>query len=394
MGSEIMNLIKEKSNKKVIWRGSPIEVIYQNDRDRILMNEDIMRRDLTIQFWETIRSDIAFSHNTTILIRGATTSGKSTVGLKIMHEQNNILEEKFKKTINRYESICSDQIEFVRFSNKGETDRCILVDEFSALGMSGFNASTELNSFYTINNIFAQKNILKVYCTPGRSMYDGIANIILDVIGRDDKKKTTTCKLSYNDFSTGQIFGLGFVIISVGDIIEAKWYQKYREKKFARMDLLDKYGVKDIRDLEFSELSIQVFEKLVNLTKNDQRIPHEITLLSVKNVLQSNKLIYSITAETELAQRVRGLLNSKHELEKSKRRLEKYKRELARPMVDYKYAEIEEKIIGLTDVISELESSFNELYESEKKNAIVLKEYRRIKWKKKRKIILVKWFWD
>jgi len=66
---------------------------------------------------------------------------------------------------------------------------------------------------------------------------------------------------------------LGTVNISVAEVLRTDDYKRYKERKFARMDLLKKYGVADIRQLEFSVITLETYNELKDLWTPEVRTP-------------------------------------------------------------------------------------------------------------------------
>jgi len=302
-----LSLLFNKKEKKGQPLLSPLTKLYNDIKIEMSnLNFDyssMINMDITSYLYEQIRQDLMVGLVPKILIRGHVSYGKSAVALTLMDFSNKILEKKNNKTIDRYESITSDQVEFLRKVNSGITEQCITIDEFSQLGESGLNSSTERNWFITYQDLFAQKNIITICCTPrGGSVYEMGVNIILDVVGRNENDKTTFCKVYYNDVSDGSRLLLGSANIYVGEILDKEWYSRYRKKKFARMDLLDKYGVPDIRKLEFSHLTLKIFNELKDFAETTGRgsVPRELILAKSKSILQDEKLMYSMLSESEI----------------------------------------------------------------------------------------------
>lgn len=370
--NDTFSLLFQKKDRKKQPLLSPLTKIYNDIKVSMSdLNFDygsVINSDLTSLLYEQIRQDLMIGLVPKILIRGHVSYGKSAVALTLMDFSNKILEEKYSKKINRYKSITSDQIEFLRKVNSGITEQCVTIDEFSQLGESGLNSSTERNWFITYQDLFAQKNIITICCTPrGGSVYELGVNIILDVVGRNEKEKMTFCKIYYNDVSDGSRLLLGSVNIYVGETIEKEWYLKYRKKKFARMDLLDKHGVPDIRKLEFSHLTLKIFnelEKYARLTNRDS-VPRELILAKCKSILQEERLMYSMLSESELANDAVVLLGLTAKISKDNKKL------MRKPGNSIEAGEIEASI-------EILKNELKKHLKRHETNSKVLQEYRKI----------------
>jgi hypothetical protein len=344
----------------------PLMVLYHESVDAVrgLTHNDIVTNDITSVFWESIRDRVLHNALITITIRGETTSGKSTVALYIKHMINSLIVSTGKNNeIDEYKTICSDQIEFTRAIMKNWRNVCFSIDEWSELGKSGENATTENNLFTFYTDVCAQRYIHRVMCTPkALNQFDKASVILLDVLGRDDEKKETLCKVYYNDPS--QLMGavpLGTVKFEVGELIGEEWYLRYRRKKFARIDLLDKYGVKDVRELEISAMTLMAYERLKDMARASAKVPQELVETTTKHILQDEKLFYSILGMGVIVTRTRALLDLPHTLEKTKKKLRK-------PLHEDEHEEQEK----LKDA---LEKALDESVARHKKNVEVLKQY-------------------
>ncbi|MBT7392228.1 hypothetical protein HN827_05340, partial [archaeon] len=287
---------------------------------------DILKTDLTDQLYTELKLRIKRNNLITISVRGEVTSGKSTVALALKHYINKLIVELGKNTkIDEYETICSDQIEFNRAIMSGKTNICYVVDEWSQLGQSGLGSTTENNLFEFYTDVCAQRFFHRIMCTPkANNFYDTASAILLDVIGKNTKEKFTLCRLLYNDPTSPMVaVPLGSVRIYVDEILNEDWYLRYREKKFRRIDLLDKYGIKDIRELESSKITLKGYNDLIDLCSMTSKFTLEIVTLAIKNLMNEEKILYSILQLNDIANNVKGLLNAKQQIEKMKSQLNK-----------------------------------------------------------------------
>lgn len=295
-------------------------------REKIVPEEEAINNNLTETFYETIEGKTENGELINITFRGEVRTGKSLAGISVMEHINQHLKkiglllkasqersikgkDKPVESYNPYYHIFSDQIEFLRFITSGEENVCIIIDEWSKLGGTGINASTEEALYETYSDIFAGKYIHRINCSP-RTIGDPNSNIILEVMGKDTEKKITRCKLVYRFVGEAEMITLGYVDINVAETIEAEFYQSYKEKKFKRMELLDKHGVRDIRELEFAEIVIETYKKLQSYA-NVEKVKNELIMAMVGDVRRQKSRIYSIVAENEIMTRTKGLLDMK-----------------------------------------------------------------------------------
>lgn len=332
--------------------------------------ETIMRSDITDEFWEELKQRIEADNLITIAVSGETTSGKSTIALHIMEYINNLLiKKKINTKIDNYSCICSDEIEFNRYIMSDNSNVCVTVDEHSALAEVGENGSTEQALFEFYNDVCAQKFVHRIMCTPKSNWkYESNSTLVIKIIDRDKSEKTTFCKIYYNDptSTSGENMPLGVIYFQVGDTIKRDWFNKYREKKFKRIDLTQKHGVKDVRQLEASEMVFEVYNDLKDFARYSPKgnvgglVDSKIAV-----ILQKKKLYYSLVGKALLQTPVLSLLHLEREIQQAKDKLTK-------PMPETQFE-------GVNKYITECEKTLNELINYHKKNIEVLEEYKKIK---------------
>jgi hypothetical protein len=194
------------------------------------------------------------------------------------------------------------------------------------------------------------------------STYMKIAHYVLKVVARDESKKTTFSLLFYNDTSDSEmVVPLGYVNTHVESIIEVDWYRRYREKKFKRIDFLDKHGVMDIRDLEHSDLILKTYRQLESMAGFSAKVNPSLIHMTVKNILQKEKLFFSILGLNFLVTPVSALLDLKHAISKADAKLKK----------QLPSAEAEEIAV----LKAKYESTLQEQLDSQEKNVQILHEY-------------------
>jgi hypothetical protein len=341
-----------------------ISLAYQEMKGDIITDEEALKIDRTQDFFSSLRTRVRRGMSIRITINGWSGTGKSVSGLSIAKKIAKFIEEvRLNNNINIYDYISQDQTEMIRAIRELKNIPYV-VDENNRLSRGGFNASVETDLFGHICDVHGQKGVHFILCAvnPNYSQ-DNVSQFKLEPIGWNYNTKVNTFKLSYRE--PGRNFCvLGSLPIYVGDIIEDPRYKHYVKKKFSRMDLLDKYGVRDIRELEMSRVTLIALESLKVFETAPVKMPLEVVSLKVKNVLQKEKLIYSMLGSTEIDQRVRGLLNIKI-------MTNKYKSALSKPMEEEKRKEIEK-------LVNSLEKETEELLEAERRNVRILEEYYKI----------------
>lgn len=148
-----------------------------------------------------------------------------------------------------------------------------------------------------------------------------------------------------------------------------QWYTKYRKRKFARMDLLDKHAVRDVRELRGAEIREKVIEELKDLTANGKKVPNELIRATIEIVLQKNKMIYTMLARENIADPIRGILNLLSSINENK---------IKRDRVNLEKIEGQEKYDFYTKVIKKEEEKLKQLLEFNRKLVKILEEYESI----------------
>lgn len=316
-----------------------IKYIYQKSKEQLLTESDAMQINLTHVFWESIFNRIDYGEFVNIAIRGEVRTGKSTVECKIVKEVNlHIKEIGLNKMAMELlpNLIFSDQTEFLRFINSEHRNIMIGIDEFNRMAKTGFNATTEEALFDYYSDVFAGNYIHRCSASTNIVM-DKNATFILDVIGKDDDKQITRCKLTYRDIVTNHSMAIGFVDISIGDITdvwrnkgikqiveiqgiksledqkkvdfwrENDFYVRYQVKKYKRLDLLKKHGVRDLREPEYARCVLDTLAELEEEAKI-KKVEPEVINMTVDEVRRRIGRIFSIPTLNEIGMKAKGIL--------------------------------------------------------------------------------------
>lgn len=347
---------------------SPLKYDYYKLRDELIKEEDAMNINKTDDFKLFLETEVKTKGIINIAIVGDVGGGKSTGAIAIMNDINEIIEKIHNKKINRLKSIFSDQTEFLRFISSDTRDVCVVIDEFSRMAETGFNATTEIALFNYYSDVFAQKFMHRISCSPSVVM-DMNCNVILTFLGKDIEKEVSKFKLEYRSSSEGfRKITLGHVDIDVSKVLHTDFYKEYRKKKFERMDLLDKHGVRDIRELEFSEITLATYNELKDVCSDINKGDlSDMILATISRVMRERKRIYSSLTTTEIQSRCKNLLSIKKAIIQTQRKVKK---------------EIEKPNEGISEVLrqslqKQAEILNKELDEEERKFKIY-KEYLRI----------------
>ena len=197
--------MKSKDLPKI--RVNHLKLMYIENQNRILDMTELLtnpKYNLTDILIYSIISTRRNKAQLNIAIRGEVTTGKSTVGASILKliiddiidcgELRFETEEEYQEYL--YKHIKSDQTEYLRFVLDRHENTAVLIDEFSSLGETGLNSTTEKAMEEEHSNIFAQRFVHKISCSPHK-IQDSNANIILDIIGKDIERGVTQVKVIY-----------------------------------------------------------------------------------------------------------------------------------------------------------------------------------------------------
>lgn len=331
--------------KKVNIQIDNLKIAFLEAKERLLTETEAIKNNFTETFFETLKDKINHRELIIIAVRGEVRTGKSSIVMELVRYINQYIADigLNKEPINNLSKyIFSDQTEFLRFINGEERNAAIAIDEFNGMATTGLNATTEEALYDHYSSVFAGQYLHRITASPD-IITDKNTNIILDVIGKDEESRTIRCKLIYREIATKMHMTIGHVDINVGkvinnwiksgarEIIESKgiktigekefiekikkedFYVRYQIKKYERMDLLKKHGVRDIRDLEFSTLILEVLLELQDYSKI-KKPTKELVDTIVDEVCKRNKRIYSMLTINEIGQRARAILNIYYEV--------------------------------------------------------------------------------
>lgn len=281
-----------------------------------ITDKEIRIEDITNLFLEELEKMIEKKELINIAIIGQVVKGKSTVMMKIANIINHLIGKEMK-----LEYICADQYEFGRKVLEEMENICLGVDEYSALEETGWNATIEAKWLEQFSDVQAQRFIHRASCSP-RKIIDENASIIIEVIEKDTKTKTTVCLIYFKRTTPmGQRIQLiGSIRLYVGDIIETEWYSRYRKRKFEKMDLINKEGIYQTRHLYFAPTIMSSYESLVKLSIFG-RPTKNIIETRIKRELQERKIPISTLAVDHLRVEVQGLIEQKATIDTYKRKI-------------------------------------------------------------------------
>lgn len=319
-------------NDKIDPLVNPLKEAYMELEGKVYDQNEILKRDVTELLDRARRGCLRNKELWNCAIRGQTGSGKSTVALAIHKEniedmrQYGLMTKEIKHLQQYlYEHIMSDQSEYLRYTMKQEENTHVVIDEFSSLNETGLNATTEKAQYEENSNLFAQRYVHKTSCSPSY-IQDKNAWVILDVIGKDVERGYTRVKVSYRDVVTRNTLLIGHADIYIGEVIKEEFYAKYRKKKFARLSLLDKYGIRDVRELEYSRIIQESYNELKDVCTLIKLDAKQI-LVTVGKVKRKYKMQYSLYALNYIVMSVEPLLSLKRKIAETEQKANKIKEE-------------------------------------------------------------------
>lgn len=293
--------------KKINITADPLRVLYNEYHDKLAEKGELENNDLTDVLFYFFEDKLKHGELINVTVRGEVAIGKSTVAILLMWYISKLLK-------NTEFRIFSDQTEFLRFIKSDEMNICIVIDEYNQLAEGGINATTEKDLFDFFSDVAAQRYIHRINCAPATVM-DKNSLVVLDVLGSDKNARVTRCILKYRDPTSMDLLTLGYADIDVSPVLETDFYKRYRKKKFNRMDLVRKRGVRDIRFPEFARFVLKTYAELKDNTEFS-RVPVNLIAHTGESAVMDEGLIYSELAKMHITSRTQVLLDLDYEANK------------------------------------------------------------------------------
>lgn len=311
-------------------------------RQKAVPDEEIEAINMTDEFWKEMENEIRNDELPNININAKVRMAKSTTGIEVAKQlYNKMVEIKRLKGKEPFgiKNIARDQQEYCRMmSNPDVNWTVILTDEINELEETGENVTAEraLNSVFS--NVQAGRYVYRVSCSPA-SVTDPNADVFLEIIGVDRKRKITHCHLYYRMLKGGDQYMqlLGYVEINVGDLIK-EWlkikedffkndtkkdqeitkkiekarkkdfYVEYMCRKYEKMKLITEEGIMRPRELEYAEVIMETIVDLIALTRTNI-----LTKDTIKSYIlmkfRNHRIPTSIIGEELATQRANAVLS-------------------------------------------------------------------------------------
>lgn len=284
--------------------------------EAVVPESDIRKEDVTDYLRLEIERRISRRHLVNIQILGQVTDGKSTLMLKLVSYILSCMGKRLS-----LDNIAGDQVEGLRkIADPSFSETCVGIDEWNQLATTGLNSTTESAQYQYYSDVQAQRYVHKVACSPS-TVVDPNADIILQVVSLDKELKRTHFLVSYRLVKPEQqLFQLvGLASVSVADILSDPVYLKYREKKFAKMDLVTREGVRDVRELEQSRTILAVYERLEPMSEFSP-VTRDICSVYCDVVRHESSELHSILTTDDIVRKVHGLLHARCDISALRRR--------------------------------------------------------------------------
>lgn len=285
--------------------------------------EEILRdNNITHLLEDELKRMVKDKELITIAIIGKTVKGKSTLMGEWVRRINNWL-----KIETGLQHIASDQLEFSRKTkaagNEEWLKNCAVgIDEYNRMSETDYGSSTERAYFDYIGQVQAQRFIHRISCAPD-IIYDEQADIIFNVLNKDVQKKETWFEVYYRFIKpSGKITQLiGYAKTNVEATLESDYWKDYVQRKFLRMELMSAKGIKDIRDMEWAETTLELYNRLKGQA-GLMRINKDVVRSHYNIVIKEKVQFSSILLTEKLTADVTGLLGQEAAIYSTKRQLE------------------------------------------------------------------------
>lgn len=260
--------------------------------------------EITNQLIEEIENKLKKGELINIQVVGRVATSKSTTAIELCRQILSRMNKPMK-----IDNICPDQLEYARkMMNTKTQNTCLVIDEYNVMGETGLNATIEAKLYNHFSDVHAQRYVHKILASPTR-IFDNNTDIFLETIEVNKEEKTTTLRVYYRiQKPVEPIFQfVGIAKLSVEKVLTEDYYKRYRKKKFKRMELLTKEGVRDLRELEDARIVKAVYDDLKDIAETISLSRGYIQSL-VQTEAQNQKKVFSLLTEESLIERITGLL--------------------------------------------------------------------------------------
>lgn len=229
-------------------------------------DSDIRKENVTDLWYHELDKRIQNGELINININGNVRLGKSTAAIAEMVRIKQRIEHyrNIKRPLSVKHNIHRDQNEYARAVKlRKETFKheCDVIDEWSELEYTGYNASIEQKNYTDFSDRQASRYYHRIACSP-KKITDDNCDLILHIVPGSREKGRTLCLLYYRMLRgnyTDDIL-MGHVIIDVTNVLNKPWYQEYLQRKEEKYELINKHNIKSARTLEYARIILDTFK--------------------------------------------------------------------------------------------------------------------------------------
>jgi energy-coupling factor transporter ATP-binding protein EcfA2 len=321
------------TDKKI--KVNPLYKLYRDVKDRMMSTDNIYNQNITDPFHEYIEFQIKTNKLINIAVIGEVAHGKSTLACGLCNLITSKINEIIFKNIEQdkrimgVSNICADTLEFSRkVHDSSHTQICFIIDEDNPMARVGANATTESARLQSFSRIQAQRFIHRVFCAPS-TIADNESRVILQVMNYDIQDTFIRFMVWYR---SAEPYGedmkiIGFADISVANILNTKWYNKYKKKKFKKFTLINDAGIDDARAFEEAQIIMDLYKENKAIAKHQMLKISDLNL-AVKQAVRENKSRASLILKDEFIKDIKSILDNVYFQHRELIKLEKYKSEI------------------------------------------------------------------
>ena len=401
-------------NKNKKWEVNRLFKIAEQTVEEAIPTEEVKKRDLSEDFWMELDSQVKLGEIIIIQFWAKPRMAKSTNGITVGQKIWEMLLLHRIRTDGEFniKNIARDQQEYSKIMMNPDTKNTVIVtDESNELSKTGENSSIDNALNRVFSDVQAGRYVHRVNCCP-QEMIDQNADIILECISTDAESMTNLCYLYYRMFKGGFATNIliGYVEIYVGDLIknwvkvkpiflkdkrtkkEEKLIEDWRKKdfyidymvrKYKKMELITREGIKKPQLLEYAQIILKVVDILKPLARFGNLIDKDTMRNYVRIECRKQRVFTSLIGDELMTKEVNGVLSLYRGFQKISDKEDELRIKI-RSIKDKKSRDkVEVLIHNLKNVYEDLKVNISEQIEELKKMVRVYKEYHEEKYTEK-----------
>lgn len=313
-----------KITEKTIYKTNKLFLKALRLIDGVRTDEEIAKDDITELFYDELMKIIENNELVNINVNGTVAKGKSTVAMALGQW---ILQNHYGREI-QIEDIARTQIEASKMMRNPKLhDTVVVIDEWDTMEEGGENATAERGLMKQMSDVHAQRNNHKISCSPKEDT-DANADIYIEIIQANKKAKKTLCYVYFKIFKGGiehkQI--IGYIEVDVNNVINKKFYEEYRKRKFEKMNLITEKGIFRPRTLDYSKIIWLTTQNLKKFAENGE-IDRELIKFYIKKFAKDEKIPDTMLGRNEWVEDVIGLLTPYKQIHKQEKKIAMLKKQ-------------------------------------------------------------------